>query len=106
MEMRPGATGRYKLRDHVQPINAQFWPTPTTRDYRHSGSKEGYEKRKGKHVQALNEEACWGKNGIGKGGSLNPEFVEYLMGYPIGFTDCEHSETASSQPSLNESDEQ
>jgi len=28
MEMRDGMAGRYKLRDHVQEINRQFWPTP------------------------------------------------------------------------------
>jgi hypothetical protein len=32
MEMRVGATGHYKLRDHVQPINKQFWPTPQAID--------------------------------------------------------------------------
>jgi hypothetical protein len=26
-------------------------------------------------------------------GKLNPEFVEWLMGYPIGWTDLDHSET-------------
>lgn len=27
------------------------------------------------------------------GGKLNPEFVEWLMGFPIGWTELEHSET-------------
>jgi hypothetical protein len=27
------------------------------------------------------------------GGSLNPAWVEWLMGFPIGWTDCEPSET-------------
>ncbi len=26
-------------------------------------------------------------------GSLNPEWVEWLMGFPIGWTDCGPSET-------------
>jgi len=29
-------------------------------------------------------------------GKLNPEFVEWLMGVPIGWTDLKHSETAKS----------
>ena len=28
------------------------------------------------------------------GGPLNPEWVEWLMGWPIGWTDSEHSATA------------
>lgn len=27
------------------------------------------------------------------GGSLNPTWIEWLMGFPIGWTDLEHSET-------------
>jgi hypothetical protein len=73
--------------------DAKMWPTSTTRDYRHSGSKEGYEKRKGKHVQALNEQVCWGENGLQTGGSLNPTWIEWLMGFPLGWTDLNHSET-------------
>ena len=33
------------------------------------------------------------------GGSLNPNWVEWLMGYPIGHTACEDSETPSSRKS-------
>lgn len=29
-------------------------------------------------------------------GSLNPTWVEWLMGWPRGWTDCEHSVTAKS----------
>ncbi len=32
-------------------------------------------------------------------GSLNPTWVEWLMGFPLGWTDCEHSETRSSPKS-------
>jgi len=28
-------------------------------------------------------------SGAGRGGSMNPEFVEWLMGWPIGWTDFE-----------------
>jgi len=33
------------------------------------------------------------------GGSLNPTWVEWLQGYPLGWTDCEDSETQSSRKS-------
>ena len=54
---------------------------------------KGYQKRKGKHVQALNEEVCWGPNGQQDGGSLNPDWVEWLIGWPIGWTDLKPLET-------------
>jgi hypothetical protein len=38
------------------------------------------------------------------GGPLNPPWVEWLMGFPIGWTDCELSETQSSHKSPNGSD--
>ena len=34
------------------------------------------------------------------GGTLNPTWVEWLMGFPCGWTDCEPSETPSSRRSL------
>lgn len=37
-------------------------------------------------------------------GALNPAWVEWLMGFPIGWTDCESSETPSSLKSLNSSE--
>jgi hypothetical protein len=37
------------------------------------------------------------------GGSLNPAWVEWLMGFPLGWTDCEDSATPSSPRSPNSS---
>jgi hypothetical protein len=72
---------------------AQLMPTLMARDYRHSGSRRGYKKRKGKHVKALNEEVCWNEM-IGKqtGGYLSPTWAEWYMGYPEGWTNIEDSE--------------
>lgn len=39
------------------------------------------------------------------GGRLNPAFVEWLMGFPIGWTDCDALETPSCHRSQNSSDE-
>jgi len=66
------------------------WPTPAARDYRSHGSVEGYKRRRKKgHQQQLPEEvyfqACGGKT-IPLKGQLNPEWVEWLMGWPIGWT--------------------
>ena len=68
----------------------KMFPTPTARDWKSGKASQATMER---NARPLSEVV---------GGSLNPEFVEYLMGYPIGYTDCEHSETASSLPSLSE----
>jgi len=36
-------------------------------------------------------------------GSLNPTWVEWLMGFPLGWTDCEHLATPSFRKSLKSS---
>ena len=43
-------------------------------------------------------------NGTYIGRSLNPQFVEWMMGFPLGWTDLEDSETPSSPKSPNGSD--
>jgi len=50
------------------------WPTPTTRDWR---SGTGAQKREG-HAQPLTDVI---------GGQLNPTWVEWLMEFPLGWTD-------------------
>lgn len=81
----------------------RMWPTPTTRDWKSSASN-----LHGKNAQPLNEVVRWStprasdaskggpnqKFGAGGtplpaqvGGQLNPPWVEWLMGYPIGWTE-------------------
>lgn len=50
------------------------WATPQARDYR-----TGHESRKNRPQQNLNDQV---------GGKLNPTWVEWLMGWPLGWTDC------------------
>ena len=57
--------------------NERMWPTPAHRDYKGMSGK-GRQERKGNPKDTL-------PNAVG--GSLNPEFVEWLMGYPVGYTD-------------------
>tara|TARA_R100000664_G_C2679648_1_gene88200 strand:- start:120 stop:491 length:372 start_codon:yes stop_codon:yes gene_type:complete len=63
----------------------QKWPTPTARDHKDSGdqtklAKHAHKKRLGCSVAASNPQGH---------GSLNPNWVEWLMGFPIGWTDSE-----------------
>ena len=66
-----------RLMDQVR--EPRLWekvPTPTARDYKDSGPNSNYEKMKQK-----------GRLAGSAGGSLNPTWVEWLMGYPKGWTD-------------------
>jgi hypothetical protein len=60
-----------------------MWPTPVTRDYKDTGTKESM-------TRALNKRDSPGLAlmvGAATGGKLNPTWVEWLMGWPIGWTD-------------------
>tara|TARA_Y100001937_G_scaffold60064_1_gene82361 strand:- start:131 stop:721 length:591 start_codon:yes stop_codon:yes gene_type:complete len=54
---------------------SKMWPTPTARDYKDNGSSPAELAR---NSVTLATHA---------GGSLNPQWVEWLMGYPEGWTD-------------------
>ena len=64
----------------------EMYPTPAAQDYRYPNSQESQERHNAgsKRGQQLPNHV---------GGHLNPEWVEWLMGYPVGWTDCEGSET-------------
>ncbi len=61
----------------------QMWPTPTVDDANNVNPKPN---RFRGLVAAVNETS-------GNGGKLNPTWVEWLMGFPLGWTDLEDSET-------------
>lgn len=99
-------------------------PTPATRDYKGANSPEHLAKERGHHDQLPNAIAmlecdCQSPNtevrlisqncpihneypfdyekvpdGASRGLKLQPGFVEWMMGYPIGHTDLKPSETA------------
>ena len=54
----------------------KMWPTPTTQDAKNNGG----ESQHSRNTKPLNAEI---------GGALNPQWVEWLMGYPEGWTDLE-----------------
>jgi hypothetical protein len=138
MEMREDAKGRYKLRDHVQPTNQKFWPTPVGYDATPGGPNNHYHglghmaktrmwptisvhgnyNRRGASATSgdglVTQVKKWPtpKRPTGGGqtqrmtsgggirkledavsksinqntGKLNPQWVEWLMGWPIGWT--------------------
>jgi hypothetical protein len=71
-------------------VGAALWATPTTRDH-----------KDGSNVENVPENALLGRQvKPSKGvGSLNPEFVCWLMGFPEGWTNLKPSETQLSPKS-------
>ena len=84
---RPGRTTPPTLKDAVAyPRN---WPTPTARDWKGAaGFKK--ESRNLADLTYLAQIRSGTRDGrVGNGGSLNPTWVEWLMGFPPGWTDLE-----------------
>ena len=83
----------------------KMWPTPNASDNRDRGnlSDPAIQRRIAMGKQVGLTMAVKEKKG---GGTLNPTWVEWLMGYPTGWTDLSPSETASSLTSPTTSDNQ
>ena len=70
-------------------VARSLWPTPTTRDYKGGRKPETLEASGRGATNSLNDAlTCQGQHG-----SLNPTWVEWLMGFPSGWTDLSPSET-------------
>ena len=81
-----------KLRDAVETAEKMNWPTLSTRDYKGGISPERTHQKllqgKRAHMGALDNRVAyqsWTETGK-KGGHLNPDWVEWLMGVPTGWT--------------------
>ena len=73
------------------PAAAKMWPTPMASE----GSKGGPGRKFGDGTLSLSAQAHALTPG---GGQLNPTWVEWLMGYPLGWTVCEGSEIQWCRP--------
>jgi len=75
---------------NLESVVAQsMWPTPTARDYKGGRKPETLEASGRGATNSLNDAlTCQGQSG-----SLNPTWVEWLMGFPSGWTDLKDSET-------------
>jgi hypothetical protein len=86
------AQAQYAGNDPKRPKykNAIMWPTPKTNDYKgHSNNVEYHKRRAQKNIDLCSAVGAQENNN----GQLNPEWVEWLMGYPSGWTDLKDSET-------------
>jgi hypothetical protein len=68
------------------------WPTPHAEDNRDRGNllTPAIRRRKAKGKQLMLSMVVSEVSG-----ALNPTWVEWLMGFPLGWTDCEHLATRS-----------
>ena len=84
-----------------QAVNASLmWPTPNLVDYKITGDRKSLMEYRKRHQDRLplavaSKEESWNQNG----GQLNPTWVEWLMGFPLGWTALEPSEMLSSRKS-------
>ena len=85
--VNPGPNGKRDLL-----VNQVNWPTPAARDYKDFGPNVDYQKVAAKSklagVVMINQQDYPAQ----QSGSLNPDWVEWLMGVPIGWTDLPPSE--------------
>ena len=84
MEWRDGKAAKLKLRDHsVHAVKS--WATPTTRDW-----KDGDANNQTKTNSLLGRQAPRAMMGGSESQiTLNPQFTNWLMGWPIGWTKFE-----------------
>jgi len=79
------AVQRHRLNGHVAK-----WPTPVASDYkRYTSNLSYFKKRKARGEYNLPTEVALSLEGQldnGIYGQMNPMWVEWLMGYPVGWT--------------------
>ena len=87
---RPNGMGGKIIQEEVQIAEGlrsraiKLWPTPTAQDAKNNGAPS----QQDRNTKPLNAEV---------GGQLNPNWVEWLMGWPIGWTDLKPLETDKCQ---------
>jgi hypothetical protein len=82
MEIRENVSAHYKLRDQI----ANLLPTPAATDIKGSGTNDTVRDRLDYSIEK-------NQDGQKTGMKLQPAFVEWMMGFPIGWTDLSHSAT-------------
>jgi hypothetical protein len=75
------------------------WPTPTANDHKPANETEVLEYRSTKRRTTVQRLRAAATEPLDLGGALNPTWVEWLMGFPLGWTDLGPSATRSSRRS-------
>jgi hypothetical protein len=74
MKARMKGGPRHKCTSLAVMARSNMWPTPTAQDAKNNGAAS----QQDRNTKPLNAEV---------GGKLNPTWVEWLMGWPLGWTD-------------------
>jgi hypothetical protein len=73
---------------HINETECGSWPTPCTRDYKGMNTPEALTRKDGKsRMDQLPNAVAYGGTQTPQKAPLNPSWVEWLMGWPIGWTD-------------------
>ncbi len=90
LEWTPTATAN-QMAPSMQPRNPGLrWPTPTRSAWAATGQRQLLQTHVNNGTLTDEEKRQMTSGNFGK---LNPQWVEWLMGFPQGWTDLEHSET-------------
>jgi hypothetical protein len=98
MMRKSGHQRQLRLQDQVR--HPKLWPTPTASDYK--GAPQNRYLGSETYKSNLREAARTSETD----GQLNPEWVEWLMGYQTAHTELKHWETRSYRKSQKSSDKQ
>jgi hypothetical protein len=83
-------TGRIVQKDLRHVIERGMWPTPRASKGEHGTYKRTPSQEAGTHGLYLQSEVCEAEVEEGRTrGQLNPTWVEWLMGFPLGHTETE-----------------
>ncbi len=91
----PASIERQVQKNHLNGVVA-MWHTPAATDHkRYSRNLEYFKQREAEGYHSLAYDLAFSEGPTPEGtyGQLNPDWVEWLMGFPIGWTDLEDSET-------------
>src|SRR3990167_186026 len=106
-----GTYRQWNPKGYNRPLNLsrmaswRMFPTPNANMYRDTGKAEKLIAQKGKHMITTAKTVAemspleWNRDG----GQLNPTWVEWLMGFPLGWTELDVSETQSFRKSRSSS---
>jgi hypothetical protein len=83
-----------------------MWPTPTSRDWKDVTDPRTWNCTEDRDRFDQLGRAVFKDGTATAGGALNPTWVEWLMGFPLGWTVCDASATRSSRRSSKSSGEQ
>ena len=88
-------SARLKSARLIKESESTSWPTPTARDWKGGYTEAALTRKDGKsrRFDALPNAAIGGVGTDIKAGHLNPDWVEWLMGVPTGWTDLGSWET-------------